>query len=298
MKIKTGLVLLLLIVLFSACNKIFFSGGEKQNLRPAKVFSNVTEQALDYTSLQLKCDGEFSWNSSKQSFQMQVRIKKDSIIWVSLRMMGIEGIRMQFTTDSLFMMDRLSNVWYGASYDQLNNSLDLDFDYAVFEAMLTNNFFFYPATTDTLRTIQEFNTCRDTAHYCISSIKQRKYRKLYSDTTNNRRYERKLSKEQERLHENQSLNQHNDFVIQTVKVYPDIYKISYVYIANFLFQQSLEIFYNKPCIFGDAYFPSEISLEYLSGDLEFTLFLKTEKMERNIEQKYPFKIPANYERIN
>lgn len=284
-----------MLMLLSAisCHKVFFSGGEKQNMKPSKLFDQVQEHQLQYKSFLLKADGEFTWNNSKQSFQMHARIQHDSIIWVSLRMMGIEGMRLMITTDSIFMVDRINNSWYGLSYEELNNSLDLDVNFNVLQSVLTNSFFFYPPASDTAKTIHDFNTCRDSAYYCISSINERKYRKL-NDTTNNRRYERRLNRKMENTGETE---QGDEYIIQTMKVYPEIFKPQYVSLENIFKRQSLDIQYNKLALFNTDYYPSEISLACEASNLNFSLLLITERIEINTEQKYPFKIPNNYNRL-
>ena len=287
-----GIALFLLLLLFS-CHKIFFSGGEKQNMKPSKLFEKVQEHQIQYKSFLLKADGEFTWNDNKQSFQLHARIQHDSVIWVSLRMMGIEGMRLLITPDSVFMVDRINNSWYASNFEELNNNLDLDITFDILQSVLTNSFFFYPPTNDTAKTIHDFNTCKDSANYCISTISERKYRKL-SDTTNNRRVERRLNREQQ---ESNEAEQKPDYIMQTVRVYPEIFKPSYVYLGNMLKRQSLEILYNKPVLYTNEYFPSEIGVDCDAPGFKFSLVLRTERIEINTEQKYPFKIPENYNRM-
>lgn len=100
-------------------------------------FSTFTGKAkVDYT----EPDG------SSQSATAQVRIARDSLIWLSLTgTLGIEGVRALIRPDSVFVMDKLKKTITYTSIDWLQQTTGLPFGFADVQNLLLGHPVFFNA---------------------------------------------------------------------------------------------------------------------------------------------------------
>ncbi len=78
-----------------------------------------------------------------------IRMRKDSIIWMSVSKLGVEGARLKVDRDSIYILDRLKKRYSARSLKQLSTDLDFDVDYAMIESVVLGNLI-YPYTKEEL----------------------------------------------------------------------------------------------------------------------------------------------------
>jgi len=106
----TGLVL---IFNPSCKSKKTVSSGEKPlEIVEGKKTESVKEIPFDFNSFALKARANYSSGSSSQSFTMNIRMKKDSVVWVSVNAVGLEVIRVLVDQDSVRILDRFNKKYY------------------------------------------------------------------------------------------------------------------------------------------------------------------------------------------
>ncbi|MDX5418135.1 MAG: DUF4292 domain-containing protein [Hymenobacteraceae bacterium] len=135
---KQLLLCLLGMLLFSACKKETIPSAATAT---TETVGNVSVQNLEFTYLnargQLKLEDKGETTSSGYS----LRMKKDSIIWVSvLPGMGIEAARFKMTRDSVYVMNRIHKEYTATSYDFLSKRFNVDLDFNVVQAILLGNY--------------------------------------------------------------------------------------------------------------------------------------------------------------
>lgn len=69
------------------------------------------EDTVSFQYVQLSGEISIQLGSGMQTAQIVIRMKNDSCIWATVRVMGIEGIRAMITRDSVWMMDRLKGTY-------------------------------------------------------------------------------------------------------------------------------------------------------------------------------------------
>ena len=144
-------------------------------MRGKKICSNVEEYKLNFNSIAVKFTASMNDSASDTKFNGIFRIKKDSIIWVSIRpLLGIELARVVLTPDSVKFTNKLNSTYYSGDYEFISNKFKVDFDFYKIQALLTNELFFYPEDPDSLFKIREFKSTIDSGCYCIQSINDRK----------------------------------------------------------------------------------------------------------------------------
>jgi Domain of unknown function (DUF4292) len=82
-----------------------------EQLRWIKMVEDTRADTVSFSYLQISGDINIQLGGGNQSAQVVVRMKNDSCIWATVRVMGIEGIRAMITRDSVWVMDRLKRTY-------------------------------------------------------------------------------------------------------------------------------------------------------------------------------------------
>ncbi len=280
--------------------KVAFVGGKKgENIRPAKLYRKLLESEFEYKNLSLKFSAELIFGEEKEEFSGIIRMQKDTAIWISLRSYNIEGARFLITKDSVKFINRLEKTYYVGDFEFIKNRYEIDMDYDMLQAIITNSFFFYPEPLDSVKAISNYKSCFDSTLYCMSSISERKYIRYYVDDRGQERWERKLEKEiSDTIGSENTLFESNEFVFQFVKIMPGLFRIHNMFLENYIQQQSLYIEYGKQYLVDNQYFPHLIKIELVTQKFAPILNLNVESITIDSESmSFPFRISNKYNKI-
>jgi len=135
-----GLAALVILISFSC------SPARKAIKAPIKeegadyLFKKLQEHQLKYTYFMGKFSAEYKNQKKSNSFNGQIRIKKDSVIWLSLTPgLGIEALRLIITQDSVKMINKINNTFYLGDYEAVNRFLSTNIDFNILQAYLLGN---------------------------------------------------------------------------------------------------------------------------------------------------------------
>ena len=77
-------------------------------------------------------------NKREFTVNANIHIKKDSIIWASIKTsLGIEILRSVITHDSIYVLDRINKVYYSNSSSYLDSIINFNLNYSQIEHILT-----------------------------------------------------------------------------------------------------------------------------------------------------------------
>lgn len=102
----------------------------------AKIDVNPAE--IDFKYLNIKSKVNFTAAGESQSFPVNIHIKKDSIIWLSI-VVGLEGARGIITQDSVIFLDRLHRTYYKYDFASLSKQFNYPLNYDLVQAILIGN---------------------------------------------------------------------------------------------------------------------------------------------------------------
>ena len=103
------LVLISLIVL-SSCKTSKDVKKERTNYRnPEKVIDFTRANDLKYTTATMKANITLTDENRKLAFKASLRLKKDSVLWSSMTLLGIAGARTLITDDSIKVVNYKEN---------------------------------------------------------------------------------------------------------------------------------------------------------------------------------------------
>ena len=130
---RNRVTFILFFLLLSSCNKHF----------TRSCFFNITNrnklniQQFDFGYLTTKTKIKFSDKKNNIRVTANIRIKKDSIIWVSVSStLGIEGVRARITTDSIHLIDRMNKTFHAMSYPSASKYFDFELNYNIIQAII------------------------------------------------------------------------------------------------------------------------------------------------------------------
>lgn len=106
----------------------------------------VRAKNLDFRYLSAKGKAQIDANGEKYSANLAVRIRKDSVIWVSASLLGIEGVRARVTPDSVQVINKLEKTYYAGNFDYLQRQFHVPITFAQLQAMLLGDY--VPAARD------------------------------------------------------------------------------------------------------------------------------------------------------
>jgi hypothetical protein len=99
---------------------------------------DVKPAEIDFKYLNIKSKVNFTAAGESQSFPVNIHIKKDSIIWLSI-VVGLEGARGIITQDSVIFLDRLHRTYYKYDFASLSKQFNYPINYDLVQSILIGN---------------------------------------------------------------------------------------------------------------------------------------------------------------
>jgi hypothetical protein len=129
-------VLLASTLLFS-CRRPPVAGPASSDTAPAEV---LDIQEVDFNYLVARSRINFKDAQNNLSATANIRIRKDSVIWISIvPALGIEAARALITTDSIFFTDRLQGRNLAYDYETLSNQVNFGITFNMLQSIFIGN---------------------------------------------------------------------------------------------------------------------------------------------------------------
>lgn len=105
---------------------------------PDYVLEKMRQNKSTFKWFSGKAKADFIQGKRKTSFTVQMRIKRDSAIWISISSgIGVEGARLLLTQDSVKYINRINKTYFVGSYEFLSALIDTEIDFGMVQALLT-----------------------------------------------------------------------------------------------------------------------------------------------------------------
>ncbi len=229
------------------------------------LFKKLKEHELKYAWFTAKFSADYENKGQKNSFNGQIRIRKDSVIWLSCSpALGIEAFRMMLTQDSVKFINRMNNTFFAGDYNYVNKYLNTNIDFDILQSFLTgNDLSFYENG--------KFRAGIDNGIYKLVTADRMKLKKFVRNCQENLRV-----------------------LIQTIWIDPESFKITRAVVKEIREPNiQLEVNYSAFEKIEDQLFPKDISFD-ISADNSLSASVKFNKINVNTVQSFPFKIPQSY----
>lgn len=119
------IVIILILPLFFAfgckSKKEGTAGGKLKKRSSKYIFDKVDKYHLDATWFSAKSNVKIVQNNKTTRAIATIRMKEDSVIWMSAKKFGFEGGRVLITTDSFFLINRLEKSYMAEPFSYVRN---------------------------------------------------------------------------------------------------------------------------------------------------------------------------------
>jgi len=232
------------------------------------LFTQLKKNELKYEWLTAKVNIEYIEEDKKTNFVAQIRLRKDSVIWMSFSpALGIEVARLMITNDSVKFINRVNKTYFLGDYKFVNDFLKTNIDFDVFQSFLTgNDFQFYEKA--------KFKASVDNHQYKLATTSRHKLKEFIKKSDEN-----------------------PVVFIQNIWLDPENFKITVVKIKEIEKEnKKLEAYYNNFKLIDKQLFPIDIAFK-VSAEIDIFIDINFSKIVLNKSKRFPFKVPEKYEKI-
>lgn len=131
-KLKAVLLVFVMLPVFYSCSK-----KTVPTLPPPP--KTIDIEQIDFGYLHGKARLVFKDEKKEQEVKANIRIRKDSVIWMTFSVVGVQGGKALINKDSITIVSNLKNEYYVFEYEELSKRFNFKIDYAVVEAALLGN---------------------------------------------------------------------------------------------------------------------------------------------------------------
>jgi len=137
------LLLFLCLILLTACKTVKTSDGTALRVRSANfLVKKLDQQRLEAEWMTAKVRLKLSDNGSTTRANADIRMRKDSVIWMSVKKFGIEGARVLITTDSVYLINRLEREYIVRDFSFIESEFNLPASFKTLQDFILGNVFF------------------------------------------------------------------------------------------------------------------------------------------------------------
>jgi len=258
----------ILIIMLSACStKRHIIKEPLKEAGSIHLLEQLALNELQFSCFSAKFSIDYIYDKKLTEFKGQIRIKKDSIIWLSFSpALGIEMARLKITNDSVFFMNRINKTYLRGDYRFINDYLQTNIDFDILQSFIIgNDFQFYEKS--------KFKASVDKQEYRLSTAQRSKLKKFAKkDETEAKAF------------------------IQNIWLNPENFKITRVNIKEITNDKKLDAYYSNFKDHEGQLFPFDIVFE-ITADEKITVKVDYSRIRLDEPLTFPYSIPSKYERI-
>ncbi len=229
-----------------------------------QLYQKMEKSHQDFSFLSAKLG--VSYNKGKKEpiqFRAQMRLKNDSIIWMSIiPAMGIEAARVVLTTDSVKLLNRMKKNYVLGGYHLLDSLMHTSINYDVLQSLLLGNSVSYPLTDSSVSV--------DRQQYLLTM-------KMKIPTNNT------LSGDH--------------FLTQKIWLDPDSFNIKELYLSESGMKgKDLQVFYDEYQNINGITIPLKMQI-IIHAKEKISIRITYKKTEINVPHGFPFIIPSKFKKL-
>ncbi len=284
-------------LVLSACSKQKEVVKEKpvKNRSAGYLLKRYAENKYNFEWLGMKVDASFGTEEKSESFKATIRMRKDSVIWVSIvPALGIEMIRVMITPDSLKYLSKIpeNKFYYYGSFEDIGKLIGIAFDFEMLQDLLVGNAIGLEKDEQRFRSEIE-----DDDYLLISKYKRNVRRavgvddrKLEGDTIlvnpDDPRYRRAVRRSDEE----------DGLIVSRYWLEPASCRLVKSVFNDLIRQRTMEVNYEDFQTDGEQFYPAKCRLLMSSTMLRQEMRYEITKLSSGKVYEFPFDIPDEYPR--
>jgi hypothetical protein len=246
-------------------------GRCRLDFKSSKTLSrHVKENEFDFVWINAKANVESNVDGKEESFDIRVRIRKDSAMLISIQyLLGLEVAKILITKDSVKMVNYIQKNYFKGDINFINEVLNADLDFNMLQAVLFGNSAeFYEDDDLKLKPV----TDRENCHYLLSTERKRRLKKLQTG-------ENELKK-----------------ALQILTLNPENYKIIKNEFSDPATNRTFVARYKNFTQKDSVYAPYHVDIDIVA-EKKANIKIEYVRIEKNTPQKLSINIPPKYDAI-
>ena len=231
-----------------------------------RLIKEVEKNNFDFNDIQAKLNVKLEVNNEKHTVKGQLRMKKDSIVWISASLpLGLEIVRLMITDDSVFFLNRNEKTYLAENIMAFSDISPMIASIQFIQSVLVGN---------------DINL-RDNDRYKVS--------------IDNNQYNLLISKDLKKSIKHSDMDW--KVMMKDIWIDPELFKITKYYIKEYNDdKRKIELKYSDFELVGEKYLPTKIDLN-IRGDVSLKVSIIYSNITFGDKIEYNFKIPKKYDRI-
>lgn len=244
--------------------------GPLTAIRADVLIQKMKDSELEFQTFATRFSASYREGKSLTSFSGTMRIRNDSIIWLSFSPgMGIEVMRVAITRDSVKILDRIRNVGVIQDFSYLHRWVQGPLDLSMIQALFTGNCL---AETD--------------GNHAWAFVDRRLYRLDYTG----------VNPDADSVSDTEQAETRPPFQIW---LDPENFKVVRTFVKETQeATRTIEVSYRDFEMTGGQSVPSEATFLVQDGKHRTELSLRYVRVKLNEPLTFPFTIPEDYTRVN
>jgi hypothetical protein len=133
------ILLLFPLAFIISCKSKRISSNDLANANAKVLLQEMIDNEQDFTFLKVNGNIKAELKDQKIGGQFSMRLQKDTLMWISLRVAFIEAYRVIISPDSFVVMDRLKKTYYGDNIQNLAKMLGTEPEFKLLQNTIIGN---------------------------------------------------------------------------------------------------------------------------------------------------------------
>ncbi len=287
-------IILLIVIACKTTSKLpdnTVKTNQTVNVKPrsygiGKLIDSITSKYLPYDTISVKFKIHVDLADESHNLDGVFRIKKDSLIWISLSApLGIEAVRFLLTKDSIYFMNKLKKEYFVRSYSFFDNSYHVELSFNDLQALLSNQIFLFSETDEESNLMMNQN-----------SNEKEYVRKTFFRDKDSVNYILKTHRKQ-KIRRYLKRNPGQELMVENIKIMPNTFKIQAVEVFDYVEGRNLKIQYDQFESINNKLFPKSLNFLFSDSVKNYQMQLDYSKVTIGNDVSFSFNIPDSYKRI-
>jgi hypothetical protein len=122
-----------LVLLFASCSKKIIPAV------PTPSTISLDVQEIDFEYFHGKARVNFKDDKKEREVKANIRIRKDSVIWMTFSVVGVQGGKALINRDSITIVSNVDKEYYVFDYVELSKRFNFHVDYKIIQAAMLGN---------------------------------------------------------------------------------------------------------------------------------------------------------------
>tara|TARA_B100000963_G_scaffold146309_1_gene127439 strand:- start:190 stop:993 length:804 start_codon:yes stop_codon:yes gene_type:complete len=265
---KQFLFTIFVFLMFASCRSTKTTKTLYTKAPKAETLIESVESAhFKFNWMSAKVSGKFSDSNQSFSFKGNMKIRKDSLIWISISPgLGLELGRVLLDLDSVHFINRFEKTYFKSSYAELSEKTKSPLSFMSLQSLLVGN------AMSNFKSKKHYSWLENQT-FKLSSASEKQIKKWI-------RNKRKPSHE-----------------IYLASINPKTSKVYSQKFKNLKLNRELNVEYEDFEMHDDLFIAESVNLSIITNK-EISLSLSYSKINLNKAFKFPFSVPESYEVIH